>query len=77
MWFARILEIVGQTILGDGVTCLIVPSKHMRLWRDAFAWQPWRNFVGWFEDRPNVTIVTGLVECLIGLAMIRRASRHA
>ena len=75
MWFRRVLEIVGQTVLGDGVTCLIVPRKHMLLWRDAFSWQWWRKFVQWFTDRPNATIVTGVVECLIGLAMIRRASR--
>ncbi len=75
MWFLRVLEVVGQTVLGDGITCLIVPRKHMLLWRDAFRWQWWRKFVQWFTDRPNATIMTGLVECLIGLVMIRRANR--
>jgi hypothetical protein len=75
MWYSRILEIAGQTMLGDGITCLIVPRKHMLLWRDAFPQQAWHNMVQWFADRPRVTIATGLVECLIGLAMIRRSSR--
>ncbi len=71
----RILEIVGQLLLGDGVTCLIVPRRHMLLWRDALGWQPWRSFVQWFADRPSVTILTGLAESLLGLWCIVRSTR--
>ena len=71
----RILEIVGQLLLGDGVTCLIVPRRHMLLWRDALGWQPWRGLVQWFADHPNVTILTGLAESLLGLWCIVRSSR--
>ena len=77
MWFLRFLEVAGQTILGDGITCLIVPRKHMLLWRDALERPGWRNVFQWFADRPRVTFMTGIVECLIGLAMIWRSSRDA
>ncbi len=36
MWYARVLEIIGQTIVGDGITCLMLPRKHWLLWVDAF-----------------------------------------
>lgn len=77
LWFLRILEVVGQTILGDGITCLIVPRRHMLLWRDALQRPGWRNVFQWFADRPRVTFMTGLVECLIGLGMIWRSSRDS
>jgi hypothetical protein len=71
----RILEIIGQLLFGDGVTCMIVPRRHMLLWRDAFNWQPWRNLIEWLADRPNTTILIGLVESLAGLWCIVRSSR--
>lgn len=73
----RLLEIVGQLFVGDGVTCLIVPRRHMLLWRDALPWSVWRNLVQWFADRPSVTILTGLAEGLLGLWCIVKASRAA
>ena len=74
-WYSRILEIVGQTVVGDGITCIIVPQRHMRLWVDAFPWRWWRTTVQWFIDRPGVTIVNGLLETALGLLLIVRASR--
>ncbi len=71
----RILEITGQLLLGDGVTCLIVPRRHMLLWRDALKWQPWRNLVQSCADRPNTVVLLGLVESLAGLWCIVRSSR--
>jgi hypothetical protein len=71
----RMLEIAGQLMFGDGVTCMIVPRRHMRLWHDAFNWQPWRNLVQWCADRPNTTILIGLVESLAGLWCIVRSNR--
>jgi hypothetical protein len=78
MWSKRIEEIVGQVVLGDGITCIIVPRQHMYLWADAFPSAPfWRRTVLWFAARPAVTIALGIVECLLGVIMIARASRHA
>lgn len=74
--FPRILEIVGQAVLGDGITCIILPRRHMRLWVDAFPWRWWRTTVQWFADRPAVTIANGLFESLLGLWMIVRANRN-
>ena len=73
----RILEIVGQFMVGDGVTCVVVPRRHMLLWRDALPWQLWRAIVQWCADRPNATIVAGLVEALLGLRLILRANRRS
>jgi len=76
MWYARVLEIIGQTILGDGITCLMLPRKHWLLWVDAFPGLPaWRKLLLWYADRPKVTVATGLLECAIGTAMILRANR--
>jgi hypothetical protein len=75
MWSSRILEMAGQIILGDGVTCLIVPRKHMLLWRDAFSGQGWRRLVQWCADHPELTMLAGVAECVLGLVMIRRANR--
>ena len=72
----RILEIAGQFLLGDGVTCLVVPRRHMLLWRDALRWGPWQNLAQWLADRPNVTILIGLAESLLGLRVILRANRE-
>ena len=76
MWSARALEIIGQTILGDGITCLMLPRKHWLLWADAFPWAPtWRKLLLWYAGRPGVTVATGLLECAIGTTMILRANR--
>ena len=72
---ARILEIVGQMIVGDAVTCLIVPRRHMLLWRDALPWPWWRRMTQWLADSPRVTMAAGLVEGVIGVGLIVRASR--
>jgi hypothetical protein len=63
-------------MLGDGVTEMIVPRRHMLLWRDFLPWQPWRKLVQWFADRPTVTILVGVAESLLGLWCIVRASRQ-
>ncbi len=76
-WIQRVLEIIGQTVVGDAITCFLVPRKHMRLWRNALPWPWWRNMVQWFIDRPRVTVATGVVEAIIGVALILRASRDA
>jgi hypothetical protein len=71
----RTVEVIGQTVVGDGITCLIVPRKHMLLWVDALPWRPWRTTVQWFADHKGVTAIVGLIECVIGVAMIVWASR--
>ena len=74
-WNARGLEFLGQVMLGDGITCLIAPRQHMRMWIDAFPWRPWRRLVGWYADHPGATIATGLIESAIAVALILRANR--
>ena len=75
--FPRVLEIIGQAVLGDAITCFLVPVKHMRLWRTALPWPWWRGLVQWFVDRPRATIVAGVIETVIGVALILRANRDA
>jgi hypothetical protein len=71
----RLLEIIGQLIVGDGITCILVPRRHMLLWRDAFGSQLWRRMVQWFADNQGTTIMVGLAEALAGLWCILRANR--
>ena len=75
--FLRVLEIIGQLVVGDAVTCFLVPSKHMRLWRNALPFTQWRTLVQWFVDRPRATLAAGVIEIVIGVALILRANRDA
>lgn len=72
----RLLEILGQLLVGDAVTCLLVPRPHMLLWRDAFQARFWRDGVQWFADHPRTTAAVGLLEGAIGIGCIIRASRR-
>ena len=72
----HIVEIIGQLLVGDGITCIVVPRRHMLLWRNVLPWRPWRALVQWLADHPNVTILGGFVEALFGLRLIVRAVRR-
>lgn len=72
----RVLEIAGQLFAGDGLTCLLVPTAHMLLWRDALRWRWWRATVQWFADHRGVTRAVGLVEVIGGTWAFLRASRR-
>ena len=71
----RVIEILGQVVVGDGVTCLIVPRRHMLLWRDSLPWTWWRTMVQWFADNPWSTMLIGVAELIGGTWLIVRASR--
>ncbi len=71
----RVLEILGQVVVGDGITCLIVPRKHMLLWRDSLSWKWWRTMVQWFADNTWSTRLIGVAELAGGTWLIIKASR--
>ena len=72
----RMLEIIAQTLLGDGVTCILVPRRHMLLWRSALPWAWWHATVDWFASHTGITRALGVVETIIGAQLIIRASRE-
>ena len=76
MWQGRILEVVGQLFVGDGVASLVAPIGHMRLWQDAIPAPWWRSFVGWFRDRPAATRAVGVLNVAVGVWMCLRASEE-
>ncbi len=76
MWKRRALELIGQLSVGDGLTSLLVPQAHMRLWQDAFPSRSWRQMVRWFTDRPAVTRAVGLFSLAIGVWLCIKASEE-
>ncbi len=76
MWRQRIQELIGQLFIGDGLTSLLVPAAHMRLWRDAFPSPAWRQMAEWFADRPGLTRVLGSFSIAIGVWLIIKATEE-
>jgi hypothetical protein len=74
MWKRRALELIGQLFVGDGLTSLLVPKAHMRLWQDVFPSRSWRHMVEWFADRPGVTRILGLFSLVTGVWLILKSS---
>jgi hypothetical protein len=75
MWKRRTLEIVGQLFIGDGLTALLVPRGHMRLWQDAIPARSWRHLAQWFAERPGAARAQGLFSLTIGVWIVAKASR--
>jgi hypothetical protein len=73
----RVLEIVAQTFVGDGVTMLVIPRRHMLLWKHALPWTAWQRLVQWCADNPALMIPVGMLEILAGIALILRANRDS
>lgn len=76
MWKRRALELIGQLLVGDGLTSLLVPAAHMRLWRDALPFPAWYRMAQWFADRPGVTRLFGSFSLTIGVWLIIKASER-
>ncbi len=76
MWKRRTLEIVGQLCIGDGLTALLMPRGHMRLWQSAIPAQSWHQLAQWFAERPVAARLQGLFSLTVGIWMVMQASRE-
>lgn len=74
MWKRRGLEITGELLIGDGIVSLLLPTGHMRLWRDVSGARWWRASVDWFADHPQVTRIVGGAELAAGVWLNFHAS---
>ena len=75
MWKRRALEIVGQLFIGDGLTALVVPRGHMRLWQGAVPARSWRQLAQWFAERPGAARAQGLFSLVVGVWIVTKASQ--
>lgn len=75
MWQRIAQEVAGELVLADGLVSIVAPTRHMRLWRDAFAPHWWRSTVQWFVDYPSVTRAIGGLQVVVGVWLCRRAYR--
>ncbi len=75
MWQRRMLELLGEAIVGDGVNVIVAPKGHMRLWRDVLPWQWWHALADWGAAHPDWLRVIGFLQVIGGAWLCRRASR--
>ncbi|HEY1014504.1 MAG TPA: hypothetical protein VGE07_17480 [Herpetosiphonaceae bacterium] len=72
----RAYELICSLLLGDAITTLVEPERHMRLWRDALPWRWWHAVSDWFIARPAATRLYGLAQAAAALAALPRAYRR-
>jgi hypothetical protein len=75
MWQRRILELLGQLTVGDGVNSIVAPRGHMRLWQNVLPWAWWRAAVAWCAEHPGVIRGLGTLQVVLGAWLCARASR--
>ena len=62
---ARIAEMVGMLMIGDGVLAAVEPRKHVQLWRRGPDF--WEEKMDFFIERPAMTRLLGAVEVGLGI----------
>jgi hypothetical protein len=63
----RLRDLVAILLVGDGVLAVMAPQRRMRRWLIGPSW--FRELVGWFERRPNLSRALGLLTALVGVAI--------
>ena len=58
-------ELVGMTLIGDGVVGALIPSRHARRW--SVGPKPWQRTMRTFAARPQLTRLLALGEGCLGL----------
>ncbi len=75
MWQRRMLELLGEALVGDGINSLVAPRGHMQLWRDALPWRWWHALADWGAAHPDALRGIGLLQALGGAWLCVLASR--
>ncbi len=63
----RLKEVLGMSMIGDGVLTVLDPQRHCLLWE--IGPQPCREFIDEFVQHPTLTRVVGALEIGFGLWM--------
>lgn len=65
MWKARVNELAALLVIGDGVTALVQPKRHMQLWKDGPDW--WARGMRPFAKSAGLARAAGVAEIVAGL----------
>ncbi|MGQ0533047.1 MAG: hypothetical protein ACT4OF_10215 [Caulobacteraceae bacterium] len=65
-------ETLAMLMIGDGVLMMLQPRRHVTLW-DAGP-EAWRKMIGYFEDRPALTMGLGALQAAAGVWLASRQS---
>lgn len=72
----RIIGVIGQVLVGDALTNLLVPREHMLLWEKGLPEGEWRSAVQSAAEHPNMTRLSALLEGAFGVFLIYHAVRN-
>lgn len=60
-------DIIAIALIGDGVVGALTPARHAQRYEQGPA--AWRDAMGWFVERPQLTRALALLELGSGLAL--------
>ena len=67
-------DVTAIVLIGDGVVGALTPVRHVRRYQRGPA--AWRDAMGWFADRPQLTRALALLEFASGLALTLRVAQR-
>lgn len=73
MLAARVKEVVGMAMIGDGVVALIEPSRHARLWQSGP--RAYSDALGYLARHPGLVRAMAVAEVALGLWLVKRQLR--
>lgn len=68
-------ESFAMLMIGDGVLCVLNPSRHSRRWKEGP--QAWQNAMETLAQNPNATRVFGVLEIALGVWLANAAEPEA
>ncbi len=71
---ARVAELVGMAMIGDGALAVLAPDGHVRVWEEGPEW--WEKLLRPFSGRPGLTRAVGAAELALGVALALAATRQ-
>ncbi len=74
--YDRLIGVVGQVLVGDALTNLLVPREHMLLWHPMLPEGKWKSAVRSAAEEPTGTRLTALLEAAFGIFLIYHAVRN-
>jgi hypothetical protein len=70
MTAAHLKELFALLLIGEGVVGVLYPEQHTRLW--AFGPRPWRQFIEWWAERPDLLRLLWAGQAGVGLWLAAR-----
>jgi len=70
----RLKELFGMFMIGEGVTGVLAPTRHSRLWR--VGPRKLQNVTRYFEERPKLTAALAAAEIGFGVWLVTRQLRR-